>query len=558
MRQWRRYLVIIFISFFTLAVFARLFFLQIINHQFYEALGSGQQKIFKEENSERGEIFLSKGEDLAINLTTEYIFASPKEIKKKEETAKILSGILAVDEGSVLEKLKKNNFFEVIKRNISAEEKEKLTTENLKGVYFGRERLRHYPQKELAGHICGFLAGDGEGKYGVEGYYDEMLRGEMRLREIEKGLFGYLGDLSTEDSKTDIVLTIDLNIQFAAEKELKKVAENLGIEAGYVLVMDPLTGKTLAMAQYPSFNPNNYPEVKDPSIFLNGLVQKTYEPGSVFKPITMAAAINEDKITPQTRYTDTGQVKIGGWTIENYDHRVWGERTMTEVLERSINTGAVFAQQQLGKKPFVDYIERFGFFEKTDIDLQGEIFSENLEFKKGYEVNYATASFGQGIQITPIQLACAYAAIANGGKLLKPYVVERYFKDGEETIVEPRIEKEGIISPDTASELTAMLVSVIENGFGKKAKIDGYFLAGKTGTALIPWPSLGISRSGYSDKTWQSFVGFGPAFNPKFLILIKLDNPRTKTAEYSALPIFRNLSEYIINYWQIPPDYESK
>ena len=225
---------------------------------------------------------------------------------------------------------------------------------------------------------------------------------------------------------------------------------------------------------------------------------------------------------------------------------------MNQVLEKSINTGAVFAGEQLGHQDFLDYVKKFGFFEKTGVDLQGEVFSENLEFKKGYEINFANASFGQGIEMTPIQLVRAFAAIANGGKLVAPHIIER---------TEPSIPfsfKEGrqVISQSTSAELTAMLTSVVENGFAKKAGIEGYYVAGKTGTAQVSWPALGIPRKGYSEKTIQTFIGFAPAFNPKFLIMVKLDDPGTKTAEYSAIPIFQELAQYIINYWEIPPDYQ--
>jgi len=222
---------------------------------------------------------------------------------------------------------------------------------------------------------------------------------------------------------------------------------------------------------------------------------------------------------------------------------------MTNVLEKSINTGAVFAETQLGEALFLNYIEKFGFFEKTGIDLP-EVYSENEEFKKGYEINFATASFGQGIEMTPIQLARAYCVIANGGKLIKPYLVEKILENGN-LVKEIQLETSlPIISSKTSRQLTAMLVSVIENGYGKSAKIPGYYIAGKTGTAQVAEGGV------YSpDKSIQTFVGFAPAFDPKFLILIKLDNPKTKTAEYSAVPIFHDLAEYIIHYWQIPPDY---
>jgi len=557
MKHWRVNLILVLVFLFGVAILGRLVFLQILNHQFYKALGEGQQKILEQGVGERGEIFFKNGEILATNRRGKYLFVCPKEIKKKEEVSETLSQILNLEKDFVLRKIKKNDLFEIIKHRLSEEEEGLLKEKHLKGVYFGEEIFRYYPQKNLASHIVGFLTGDGKGQYGIEGYFDEILKGKEILKEKETGPFGFLVLLDAKESKgTDIFLTIDPAIQFMAEDLLSKFQKDLGFEGGQILVLEPFSGKILALAQIPNFDPNDFSKIEDPEIFQNAALQKIFEPGSVFKPIVMVAALNEEKITPLTRYQDEGRIQIGGWTIYNYDERVWGERTMTEVLEKSINTGAVFAEQKLGHGLFLEYLSRFGFFEKTGIDLQGEVFSENKEFKKGYEINFATASFGQGIEITPIQLVRAFSAIANGGKLIQPHIVEKIFENGKETKLESDFETKKVISEKTASHLTAMLVSVVENGFAKRAKIDGYFIAGKTGTAQVPWPALGIKKPGYSQKTVQTFVGFAPAFDPKFLILIKLDNPQTKTAEYSAVPIFRKLAKYIIDYYQIPPDYE--
>lgn len=329
-----------------------------------------------------------------------------------------------------------------------------------------------------------------------------------------------------------------------AEKLLKRASENLEIEGGQIIVIEPNSGKILALASFPNFDPNSYQDfAKDLEIFKNPVSQNLFEPGSVFKPITMAVAIEEGKITPKTTYRDPGEIRINGWVIRNYDNRVYpGEITMTEVLEKSINTGAVFAQRQVENSVFFDYLKKFGFFEKTGVDLP-EVFSENSQLKLMREVNFATVSFGQGIAITPIQLVKAYCVIANGGKLVTPYLIENFHREKE---------SKKILSQKTVSQLISMLISVVENGYGKKAKIPGYFVAGKTGTSLQPK----IGQIGYSEKTWQTFVGFFPAFNPKILILVKLDNPKTKTAEYSAVPIFHDLADYIIRLYQIPPDYE--
>ncbi len=497
MEHWRINLILLFAMLFGAAIIGRLFVLQIQNCDYYKALAQGQQRIYNNIQGERGEIFIQD---------------------------------------------KKGNLYPLAKNQ---------NTEN------GLER--YYPQEFFASQLVGFLGGEGIGQYGLEGYYEEILEGEEKLQQGERN--PWISFFSTKKNPaqkgSDLILTIDYNIQFKAEKLLEDAHQNLNIEGGEIIIMDPNSGKIFAMANFPNFNPNQYSREKNFEVFKNGAIQETFEPGSVLKAISMAAALDQGKVTPQTTYIDTGSIKVGGYTLSNYSKKVYGEKTMTEVLEKSINTGAIFVEQSLGHSSFLKYLENFGFFERTGIDLEAEIFSQNKELKKGYEVNFATASYGQGIEITPIQLAVAYSAIANGGKLVKPYVVE-IRKNGDDKIIEilPEIIKNGVIAPKTASQLTAMLVSVLENGFAKKARVPGYYIAGKTGTGQMSWSSLGISREGYSGKTWQSFIGFGPAFDPQFLILVKLDNPNTRIAGYSAVPIFQDLAKYIIDYWEIPPDYE--
>ncbi|MBZ9572144.1 penicillin-binding protein 2 [Patescibacteria group bacterium] len=567
MKYWRVNLILIFILLFGAAIISKLFFVQILNQDLYKALAQGQQKFFTQIQGKRGEIFLQDRESLyslAVNKTWKFCYASPREIKNKEEIAQNLSEILNLEKDKIFEKITSKNeesLFVILKHKLTEEEINHLKEMDLSGIYLDKEELRHYPLESLASHLVGFLGGEGEGQYGVEGFYNDALRGKEGFLEGERNLGGSLILFNSENSSiregSNILLTIDYNIQFMAEKILKEAKEKFEIEEGQIIVMNPNLGKVIALANFPSFDPNQYSEVENLGIFKNRTIQELFEPGSVFKPITMAAALDQEKITPHTTYTDPGIIKIGGWPIYNYERRTYpGEITMTEVLEKSINTGAVFAEHQISHDIFLEYIERFGLFEETGIDLQGEVFSQNTELKKGYEVNFATASFGQGIAITPIQLARAFCAIANGGRLVRPYIVEKIIENNKTTEIQPEIFKDFLISQRTSSQLTAMLVSVVEHGFGKAAKIPRYYIAGKTGTAQIPWSALEIEKKGYSEKTIQTFVGFAPAFNPQFLILIKLNNPITKTAEYSAAPIFRELAKYIIDYWQIPPDYE--
>jgi cell division protein FtsI (penicillin-binding protein 3)/stage V sporulation protein D (sporulation-specific penicillin-binding protein) len=558
MRNLRKNLILIFLFLFGATIIGRLIYIQIFNYKLYKALAQGQQNLLVEVQGKRGEIFLENGNGLlplAINKTWQFCYLSPKEIKDKEEAAKKISDILNLKKDEILAKIEnEETLFVKIKSKLTDEEIENLKKSNLVGIYLGEETLRYYPQDMFLSQVIGFLGGEGKGQYGLEGFYDEILRTDSEFLEGKRSFGGNLilsnsKNLLEDQKEKDLILTIDYNIQFKAEKLLSEQKEKLEFERGQIIVADPKTGKILAMANFPNFDPNSYSEETDMKIFQNPTIQEIFEPGSVFKPIVMAAALNEEKITPQTIYQDPGIIKIGGSTIDNYGKKKYpGDITMTEVLEKSINTGAVFAERQVGHDAFLKYIEKFGFFEKTGIDLQEEIFSQNEELKKGYEINFATASFGQGIAITPIQLVRAFSAIANGGKLVKPYLVENLApKENSENF---------IISRKTSSQLVTMMVSVVEKGFATRAKVPGYYIAGKTGTAQIPWSSLDIEKRGYSDKTIQTFVGFAPAFDPKFLILIKLDNPNTKTAEYSAVPIFGELAKYIINLWQIPPDYE--
>jgi len=530
MSNWRINFIFALLFICGAVIAGRLFYLQIVKGDLYKAWAQGLYSKDEQIVGERGEIFFRDGESLAVNADWPLVFASPMEIKEKETVASKVAEALSLEESFVLDKLEKDDMYELIKKRVSQQEIQKITELNLKGINLGKENGRFYPQETLASQLVGFLGADAKGQYGIEGYYNETLRGKNNQRG------------------QDVFLTVDYSIQFKAEELLEQAKADLDIEGGEIIVMNPSSGEILALANFPNFNPNQYSSVPDFAVFRNGATQKIFEPGSVFKPITMAAALEDQKITPQTTYLDKGKVTIGGWTVSNYDNRVYGEQTMTNVLEKSINTGAVFAEGELGHSSFLEYLDKFGFFNLTGVDLQ-EIYSENREFKKGYEINFVTASFGQGIEITPMQLIRAFGAIANNGQMVDPFVAKKE-KQG-------KIEGDSIISPKTAAQLTAMLVSVTENGFVKSARIPGYHVAGKTGTSQASFSALGEDKRGYSDKTWQSFIGFAPAFNPEFVILIKLNNPKTKTAEYSAVPVFQKLAKFIIDYYQIPPEYET-
>ena len=552
MRFWRVSLLSLIFIVFGVLLTGRLFFLQVSNHGYYLALSKGQQGESVIQRGTRGNIFLQDKEGHFITLATDskdsFAFLSPPEVREKEQTAEVLSAILRLKKESILFKAEReDSLYEVVKKSLSQKEEQDIKDAKLPGVYVRKETVRLYPQNELASHVVGFVNQEGQGQYGVEEYYNTELVGSQGVYAPGTNPATYLRSLFTTNMKdgSDVVLTLDFNIQSLAESLLKNAKENLGIEEGTIIVMDPRSGKILALANTPGFDPNKYAVQGNFSVFQNPAVQKIFEPGSVFKPVTMAAALQEKKVTPETTYQDQGILKIGGSSIENYDKRIWGKKTMREVLEFSINTGAVFAKEQLGDDKFLEYIEKFGIFEPTGIDLPGEAYSKNRELRQGREINLATAAFGQGVEMTQLQLLRAYSAFANRGKMAEPFLVKERAK-----------EQGQVLSSETATTITSMLVSVVGEGYSKKARIPGYYIAGKTGTAQISWSALGIKQAGYSDKTAQSFMGYAPAFNPQFLILVKLQNPQTKTAEYSALPIFHELAKYIIDYLAIPPDYE--
>lgn len=564
--NWRTSVILIIFLIFGAAIISRLFFLQILERKLYEAQALGQQTSFNKVVGSRGQIFCTNSQEsrgaeasgevksLAINKDSWTIYVNPNEVTDKQSFAESLSTNINRTQEQILSLLDSDSSYVAIEKNLSSEELEKIKLLRLKGLSWQNDPDRFYPQGKMLSQTLGFLGGAGSGQYGVEGYYEDILAGKSGILQEKTGLdsiFSNDGQISLDGST--LYLTIDYNIQFQAETLLDKEKKKNDIDSGQIIVLKPDTGRILALANFPNFDPNQYSKQNDLVIFQNSATQKLFEPGSIMKPFTMAAALNEGKITPDTTYVDSGVLNFGLKSIHNFNNEVYGKQTMTQVLENSINTGAVFAEQQLDHKTYFGYIDKFGFTSKTGVDLQGEVYSQNNSLKNGPDMNFATSSFGQGIELTPIQIATGFCAIANGGKLVKPYIVERIISGEDEVKIKPEISNP-IVSQKTISQLTGMLVSVVDNGFNSVAKIPGYYLAGKTGTAQVPLQN----GKGYDqNKTIQSFVGYGPAFNPQFLILVKLDNPKVAKSSLSAVPIFKELAQYIINYWQIPPDYET-
>ena len=546
------------------ALAVRLFLMQIVHHREYLDLAAKQHGRVEEFASQRGIIFVQDGEKnlvpLALNQNYKVLVASPSRIENPSETARELAQTLGLDEAEVLRKLSKiDDPYEIIARKIDEETVDRIAALELPGLSFEDETRRVYPDAGLAAHLIGFVSaeqGEEAGQYGLERTYNEDLAGSKGILEGAKDAAGFwiaLGRriLVPPKNGSSLVLTLDYTIQRKAEEIGRLAREKSEARQALILVLEPKTGRILAEAVDPTFDPNLFSQQEDLSIFLNPAVESRYELGSVVKPLTMAAGIAERKVQPDSRYQDTGIVRIGGVAIHNYGQRSYGWQTMTQVLERSLNTGAVHVARLLGPEAQREYLERFGLGEETGVDLPGEIAGDISNLTSGREIDFATASFGQGIATTPLQLARAIGAIANGGRLMRPYVGEKSIDDsGNEVRHTPEVGRE-VVPAQTAETITKMLVSAVRNGIENRAGVKGYFVAGKTGTAQVPRKD----GRGYSDEVIHTFVGYAPAFDPRFLIFLQLNEPKSqRSAAPTLTPAFHDLAEFILNYYEVPPD----
>lgn len=538
-----------FRAIFTVSVFFLLFAslifnlynLQIEKGSYYAARAEAQYLRAGFLEPRRGTIyFTDKNKNLipaALNKEYPIVFAVPKKVSDPAATAQLVAPILNLDENKLTAQLSgSDDAYELLATKITAEEAAKIKDADPKGIYIDSQEFRFYPFEELSAHVLGFVGqsdrdAETRGRYGLEAYFDAELRGRRGSTSRE--------DVSEPTHGSNLVLTIDRNIQAEAEAILTKyIDKNLAI-GGTVIVEDPATGKILALANKPDFNPNNYSDspVKN---FLNPALETIYEPGSVFKVITMSAGLDSGKITPETTVNDTGSVVLNGKRITNWNDKAYGEVTITAIIENSINTGAALAVKKIGYDVFYDYIVKFGFGDKTGIGLPGEVKSNLKSLRSNpRDINFATSAFGQGIAVTPIELIHAISAIANKGILMKPYIL-----DAEEPEVVRRV-----MSAKAADEVTKMMVSAVKKAV--VGQIPNFEIAGKTGTAQIP----NFKTGGYTNDLIHTFVGFAPASNPKFTILFKIDKPQVgPLAGFTVVPAFRELAEFIVNYYNIPPD----
>jgi len=488
---------------------------------------------------------------------------APLKKKVEEDTLKQFYSMLASIDGLVIKpedlSISDGKIYRKIVKD-GVEDKEVLSQ---RGINYVMENYRFYPENNIGAQVLGFtrLDNDGlKGNYGLEGFFDHDLAGQSGSF---KSTFGGSGSAILNDQEytkaidgNDLILTINRSLEFFVCQKLKEAVTKHRANSGNVIVVDPTTGAILAMCAAPDFDPNNYQKESDMSVFNNPSVFEQYEPGSVFKAITMAAALNEGKISPTTTYNDPGEIIKKGWSrpIKNSDFSTHGPHGITDmigVLEYSLNTGAMFAMDQIGIKKFAEYVKNFGFGDTTGIELEGESSGNitNLIRKKPLEIDADMASFGQAITVTPLQMVMAYAAIANDGILMKPFIVkEIVHPDGTKDTTTP-VQVRQVISEKAANLLVGMLVSVVEEGHAKGAQLTGYFVGGKTGTAQV------AENGVYSTKTDHTFIGILPADNPKFVVLAEMDDPKDVTyAEGSVIPLFHDIEDFMVKYYQIPKD----
>lgn len=549
----------------------RLFFLQVVSHKYYLTLAERQQVSSRIVYGRRGEIKLQNrnGIEAAVATTRSgyLVYVNPSKLEDATSTYNALSKIISAS-GLSIDRVnffkyadKRDDPYEILMRRAEKPLAESIIAAGLPGIGAVSEEWRFYPFKSLAGSVLGFLgfdeAGSEVGRYGLESFYEDTLAqtpGFWRGSQSYGGIFLSFGRqlFSASDNGHDIILTIDLAVQSELERELDRLFEKWQPRMAAGVIIEPDTGRILAMSSRPSFDPNEFSAVADISYFINPLVSSIFELGSVFKPLTMAFALDQGAITPETEYYDAGFVEIGQARIENYDGKGRGKVKMQEVLNQSLNTGAVFVARQLGKEKFLEYIERFGFDEKTDIDLPAEAIGDVSNLLSKRDVEFASAAFGQGIAISPIAFVRAVSALANGGMLMQPYIAERVRKDGlPDEIHKPRPVRR-VISEETSLEISRMLAIVVDKALlGGGAGPKNYSVAAKTGTAQI----ANKDGKGYSGEYLHSFFGYAPAFDSRFLVFLILEAPRgVEYASQSLGPSFLDLTNFLLHYYEVPPD----
>lgn len=516
---------------------------------------------------DRGGIFFVQRDGTRVSAATVQdgirITARPNRISNPQTVIDALTPIAGESSDPVKwnEQLARTNDpYEVLAERLSKKHVEPLENAPIPGIVLERQSWRWYPGGSLASHVIGFVGYKGDtvvGQYGLERQYESILRRTDQDRYVNAfaDLFGAIKKVVApgDNQPGDLVTTIEPHLQVVLEREVEDTRKEWDSDRTAGFIMDPSTGAILAMAVTPNFDPNFYGDVSGSAVFQNPMVENVYEVGSIMKPIIMSIALETGAVTPQTTYYDAGLVKVGTKTINNFDKKGRGTVNMQEVLNQSLNTGMVFVQQRIPKTVYRDRLRGFGFGQKTGVDLPGEIagLTKNLDSLR--DVEYANIAFGQGMAVTPISMARAWASLANGGNIITPHVVDTidHAGLGSEKLTFP--EPTHSITPETSKEITRMLTTVYDNYGDGKYTFPNYSVAGKTGTAQI----ADLETGGYyGDRNLHSFIGYLPASNPKYLVYLMNEYPKNgaQYASQTLLPTFKSVARFLISYYEIAPD----
>jgi len=563
---WRIRILSAAIFIFALILIGRLYFLQIVHGDNFSARADQQYRATGQDLYDRGSIFFEDNDGRLISAATLkngfLVAIIPGEITDPAKTYRALSQIVELDEETFLFRAeKKDDPYEEIARRVSEEDAHAIEELGLSGVRIYKERWRFYPGEELAAHTIGFVGFQGDefsGRYGLERYYEDALSrdGTDVYVNFFAEIFANIRNTIFQNRAIrtgDVITSIEPSVQLFLEEKLAEVREEWSAHQVSGVVIDPRTGDIYALAVTPSFDLNNFSEVENPLAFSNPVVESVYEFGSIIKPLTIAAGLDSGAVTRDTSYTDRGSITVDGYTIFNFDKEARGLVPLQEILNQSLNTGAAFVVSKMGNDVFRQYMGRYRIGEETGIDLPGEVAGLVGNLESPRDVEYATASFGQGIAMTPIAAVRALGALANGGVLVTPHVGKRLkyqsglskeisFQDGGQAI-----------SPETSVEITRMLVEVVDTALlGGTVALPNYSIAAKTGTAQIAKVD---GRGYYDDRFLHSFFGYFPAYDAQFFIFLYVLEPRgVRYASQTLTDPFIDTVNFLINYYDIPPD----
>ncbi|MDO8429365.1 MAG: penicillin-binding protein 2 [Candidatus Daviesbacteria bacterium] len=556
-----------------LLITVRLFYWQVIKGEELQVMAENQHQKTSTLQAQRGSIYFSDGSILTTNKPTYILFGMPKVIKDPDFVAEKLTKILYDTPGinlkgeelvsylqstkKIKEVLSQDLYWVQIEKNISLDKKLAIEKEGLPGIGFENLVSRFYPEASSGAHLLGFVGSDSGGRptgyFGVEGFYNGELKGSSGLITEEKDARG-LPILSGKFFKReatpghDLILNIDRTVQYIAEKKLKAGILKYGAKAGSIIILEPKTGKILALASYPNYDPGSFSSFPG-DLYKNPVVADSYEPGSTFKVLVLAAALEEKLVESDTKCDIcSGPVQVSGHTIRTWNSKYRPEATMTDVIVHSDNTGMVFISRKLGLDNMYRYIQDFGFGSLTQVDLQDETTPEIRNIDDWREIDLATSSFGQGIAVTSIQMVRAVAAIANGGSLMEPQIVKAVKTKDKMVEIKPKVTRQ-ILSPETTKKVTQIMVEAVEKGESRVFAPKGFKIAGKTGTAQIP-----VAGHYDPDKTIASFVGFAPADDPKFVMLVRYTEPSSSIfGSETAAPTFFEVAKELFTYFRITP-----